>query len=111
MPALEFSFLRLHELIGKTVRRLTELGPAVRVAQVARVSRKDPRVVRLHLEVMAMDGLGMFLDADRTVFALRDPLADLVRQGVRSDPAAAASYGSAAELFQEERVRARKRSR
>ena len=46
----------------------------MKIATVAKLVGKDPRTVRSHLRLLAMHHVGLFLDADQSVFALRESL-------------------------------------
>lgn len=98
-----------HAAVWEAVRTLTEKVPAVTVREVAVATGHDPRVVQRHLELVALHGEGLFLDKDRSVFALAGPMREAVRAVLARDEGLAMSYDAEAEeLFRHE---ARRRER
>lgn len=107
----EAGFVTAHRAIIAKLRRLSFDAPAVTVAKLARSVGKDPRVVRRHLRVAAIDGAGLFVDKGETLFAFTVRMERALREAIAQEPAAQLAYASAEALFASEAVRDRRQAR
>lgn len=98
-------FLQVHQAVLRGLHKLARSAPVVKVSKLAREVEKDPRVVRLHLEVVQLHNEGLFVDKEKSLFAVKDPLEKLVRSAIAESPGLEASYESADLLFGEKESR------
>ncbi len=57
----------IHKAVLGSLRSLLRKAAAVKVAQIAKATHKDPRTVKYHLELLEASGNIIFLDAERSV--------------------------------------------
>lgn len=72
----------IHKVVVASVRKLSREAPAVKVATIARDTRKDPRTVLHHLEMMEASGNVVFLDKEHSVIGVPEQLAKALRGAI-----------------------------
>jgi len=72
---LSREWVNKHRLIKEF---LDQFSPScIRVSDLAKKLRMDPRTTKAHLEVMEVDGYGAFTDDNKTTFCRREAIKEL----------------------------------
>lgn len=99
------TFVDVHRAVLRGLQKLALRAPVVKLSRLAREVGRDPRVVRLHLEVAQLHDEGLFVDKEKSMFAVKEPLERLVRSVAAGNPALEASYEAADLMFEEKGAR------